>query len=208
MVFDIETAACAEVIPMLPPLSAPGNYKDEAKIAAYIREAESERILKLALEPDSGRIVAIGTDQGVMICPDEPSEMAALENFWAEWTSLKRLKVVGYNVIQFDIPYVITRSRILGVHVPEGLVVKKYGMDSVIDLMQELCFFGVTTMRSMDFWCKRLKLDVPADPISGKDIPGLVEQNHAEAWDAIKKHCALDIIKTTALAARLGYSVR
>lgn len=208
MVFDLETAADPTVIPMLPEIKPAGNLKDPAKIAESIKERTAAQLSDLALTPEYGRIVAIGTDQGTMICPDENAEMAALENFWQEWLSDRRLKVVGYNIIGFDIPFVITRSRILGVTTPHGLTVKKYGMDAVIDLMQELCFFGVTTMRSMDFWCKRLKLDVPADPIKGSEIPGLVEQNTPEAWDAIRKHCALDVIKTTALAARLGYSVR
>lgn len=208
MVFDIETAADPSVIPLLPPLSVPSNWKDPVKIAAYIAEAEAERILKLALEPDSGRIVCLGTDKRVMLCQTEQAEAAALANFWLEWTDPRRLHVVGYRLIGFDIPYVIIRSRILGLSIPKGITVKKYGMDGVTDLMEELRFFGVLPMRSLDFWCNRLKLAVPEDTIRGEDVPALAEQNTPEAWELIRSHCAADIEKTRLLALHLGYSVR
>ena len=39
--------------------SAPSNYKDEDKIAAYIAEKQAESLKTAALDPDYGKIIAI-----------------------------------------------------------------------------------------------------------------------------------------------------
>jgi hypothetical protein len=41
-------------------VKAPSNYKDQAKIAAYIAEAQAERLASAALDLDLARITALG----------------------------------------------------------------------------------------------------------------------------------------------------
>ena len=61
------------------PVSAPGNYKDEAKIAAYVHDKTIEKMSKAALDPALCRIVALGWQREekdmptVMVAPDESS---------------------------------------------------------------------------------------------------------------------------------------
>jgi hypothetical protein len=199
MVLDIETAPDLSVIPLLPPVEAAGNLKDPEKIKASLAERTEKQLATMALEPDYGRIVCIGTDAGVVTCPDEKAEALALAWFWEQWNA-HRSAAIGYNVIGFDLPFILTRSWILGVSCPR-LEIRKYGMPGVLDLMLMLSHNGAKDFRKMDFWIKRLNIDLPDDPVSGKDIPALVEAGN---WAAVTAHCKADVEKTAALATRLG----
>ena len=208
LAFDLETASDLTALPLLGPVTAPGNLKDPAKIAAAIEERTAARDSKLALDPDCCRIVAIGyTDSdGVVVvlpCPDATAERDALRVFWTEWQIVGH-RPVGFNCVGFDLPVLMQRSRILAVDVPH-ISLKKYGSADCDDLMLDLSFGGLTDYKSLGFWCKRLALDVPEDTTSGKDIGALVE---AGDWDAVVAHCRVDVIKTLALAQRLHPGVR
>ena len=201
--FDIETAADTSAIPLLPAMEAPANYKDPDKIAAAIAERTAERNSKLALDADCCRIVAIGYtflpgEAEVVICPTIDAEALALELFWQTFNAPGTYPV-GYNCVGFDLPVLIQRSRILGVSYPR-LSLRKYGSTDCQDMMLDLSHGGLTGYKSLGFWVKRFKLDVPEDTTSGKDVAGFVEAGN---WDAVRAHCRVDVIKTYALAQRL-----
>jgi hypothetical protein len=205
LAFDLETYQDDQVLPWLPPCEAPGNYKDPDKIAAAIAEKTRERNSKLALDPDCCRIVALGyatTGSGgvptVNICQDEADETIALENFWAEWERVGAAPV-GFNCVGFDLPVLVQRSRLLSVSYPR-INLRRYGSPDCYDLMLILNHDGITSAKSLGFWCKRFRLDVPEDTTSGKDIAGMVE---AQDWAAVERHCAIDVAKTWALARRV-----
>lgn len=191
LIFDIETAPDTSALPLLGAPKAPSNYKDPEKIAAYISDQLKTREADMALEPSLCRIVALGTDLGVSVCPDPEVERECLVQFWDAY--LDAGVRVGYNVIGFDLPVLVARSRILRVRVPD-LGLTKYRADGVRDLMLDLSPTG--TYKSMNFWCKRLSLDVPKDESTGADIGALVQ---AGDWNAIAAHCEADIKKTAAL---------
>jgi hypothetical protein len=208
LVFDLETASDESALPLLPPCSAPGNYKDPDKIAAAIAEKMAERNGRLALDPDCCRIVALGyTDVGgdvqVLPCRDEEDEVRALAQFWAAWAIVGE-RPIGYNCVAFDAPVLIQRSRILGVTSPY-ITLRKYGSPDMDDLMLDLSFGGLADYKTMRFWARRLALDVPKDATSGKDIAAFVA---SDDWAAIVEHCRLDVITTAALARRIYPGVR
>lgn len=136
--FDIETEGRPEAIAALPEPTAPANYKDEAKIAAYIAQARVEQAAKAALDPDAGRISAIGLcfndhpQATITVCMtatwDRTSEddavlkaagVVALGGVSEEWLLDKFWRttagesICGYNIIGFDIPYLQRRSMAL-----------------------------------------------------------------------------------------------
>jgi hypothetical protein len=81
----------------------------------------------------------------------------------------------------------------------------KYRHRDVIDLKSLLCDDDRLAWRSLDYYVRRFKLDVPHDPIDGAQIPALVA---AGDWDAVREHLRLDLIKTRALALRVVPSLR
>lgn len=203
-VIDIETFPldnCGEFLD-LSEIAAPANYKDEAKIAAYIAEKKAEIIAKAALDLDLCRVVAIGwlredkIEPRVWVCDVPDAEAQALRNFWDE---LDNRITIGYNQVGFDLPILLRRSLYLGVHAP-ALNLDKYRSPH-IDLQQRLSLNGTKPYRSLNWYCKRFGLDVPCDTNTGKDIAQLVTEGK---WDDVAAHCRADVLKTKALAERMG----
>lgn len=203
LIIDLETAPIADAATYIEPVSAPSNYKDPVKIAAYITEEQAKKTERAALDPDLCRIVALGrviedSVPRVWLCRDEDEERAALQAFW---DGLKGFQIVGFNVNGFDVPVLLRRSQYLGVKTPR-LQVEKYRHPQIIDLMLELSFNGMLSYHGLDFYCKRFALDVPADATTGAQMPDLVA---AGDWAAIEAHLTADLQKTAALAERLGH---
>ena len=92
------------------------------------------------------------------------------------------------------------RSLYLGIRAPQ-IAIDKYRHPQVTDLQQVLSFNGVLQWKTLDFFCKRLQLDVPEDEYTGADVGRLVA---AGDWEAVRAHNLSDVGKTAKLAARLG----
>ena len=203
-VIDIETYPlenCADFLD-LSDIAAPSNYKDPEKIKAYCEDEKAKRISKAALDLDLCRAVAVGwmredwNEPIIEVIRSERYEPEALCRFWRE---LDNRVTVGYNQVGFDLPILLRRSLYLGVPAP-SLNLDKYRSPH-IDLQQRLSLNGTKPYRSLNWYCKRLGLDVPCDETSGKDIGQLVTEGN---WDAVAAHCRADVLKTRALAERMG----
>ena len=205
---DIETAAHPDAAQYLPPATPRKGTKDPDKQAAQIEEKEAALLAGAALDPDLCRIVCLGWDDGIsgasLTCRDEGEERAALVSFWTIWTNrLEGIapRIVGYNVKAFDIPILFRRSLALGVRPSlTTSATHRYRMDIVVDLLEVLSGGNPAHWRSLGFYLKRYGL-APEDPISGAQIPDLVE---AGDWDAIRAHNAADLSATIALAKWAG----
>lgn len=108
---------------MMPEFTAPKNYKDQAKILEYIEAERKEWLEKAALSPVTGRVLAIGvkTSSGSEIfCDDEKTALVA---FWAKVVEFGRARVqlAGFNCYRFDLPFLVRRSWLHGVAVPDGV---------------------------------------------------------------------------------------
>jgi DNA polymerase elongation subunit (family B) len=205
VVFDIETAPISDAATYLERATAPSNYKDEAKIAAYIEDATKQAVAKAALDVDLCRVVALGTwFQGipdsplpnVVTCANEDEERFVLDWFWR---SHQGHAFCGYNILDFDLPVLLRRSLYLGVDVPR-LELGRYKHPRVMDLMQILSYDGKLKFRSLSFYCKRFGIP-DTDTMCGADIGAAIERGD---WDAVRSHCESDVAKTVALAQRLG----
>ncbi len=205
MIFDIETVAIDDAATYIEPVSAPSNYRDEDKIAAYIRKAERDQLAKAALDPDLCRIVAIGWAHSAAEVPrvalfrNEEIEQAELEPFWRDVREAQQ--VIGFGCIGFDIPVLIRRSQYLGVRPAlSAYDLNKYRMSKVQDVLMHLSFTGAQKYHSLEFYCQRFGISVE-DEIRGADIATLYAE---EDWAGIRAHCAADVQKTAKLARRIG----
>ncbi len=161
-VFDIETRPLpeSELTALVPPFDPAevktGNIKDPDKIAAKIAEAEASHrrdfFDKAALDPLTGRVVAIGVmtfdvrgpkglpfnlgGQFSIIGRDDEAQM--LSEFWeiTRGEMGRTNPMIGFNIFNFDLPFLIRRSWKHGVPVPFGLRRGRYWSDQVIDLRE------------------------------------------------------------------------
>jgi hypothetical protein len=154
-IFDIETGAdVPRAMALLPEFDendvAVGNLKDPLKIAAKIgnrRENHEKTWLeRAALLPETGMVLAIG----MLLYPDtDPTiihvNQSSEENMLESWWDLFRMTReqndppwAGFNCDKFDLPFLILRSRILGIRVPRNLRYGRYfNPDYFCDLLNE-----------------------------------------------------------------------
>ena len=209
-----------------------GNLKDAVKKAEKIEEYERKHfdacrdynknveVAKLdhfekfkdsaALNSLTGQVVAIGVissgEARIYGC-DHDSEAYGLGMFWrvvAECLKVSR-PMIGFNIHGFDLPFLVNRSRILGVTVPSCVRVGRYWNPLFIDLMREW-FFGGPGYISLDVLAKAFglpgKMTTTDDGIevSGKDFYKLWQSNRAAA----EKYLVRDLELPAVLAQRMG----
>ena len=199
---DIETVAAPDVEGLLDPIRAPANYKDPFKVLTYQQDKLAERIATASLEPDLCEVVTLGVmragGEPIVMTRQDMDEAFLLAWFWDAVTNCR---LVGFNILNFDLPVLIRRSQLLGVAHPV-VNLDRYRTPH-IDVMERLSFNGRLTYRSLNFYARRFGVElVETDLVVGADIPALVA---AGEWDTIRNHCMCDIRKTTRLAARLGW---
>ncbi len=167
--FNIETRADPEAVARLPEPEAPANYKDPAKIAAYITEKKAAQITQAALDPDAAfassiayrlgendqtrvhilvpesgdidyarEIEDLGCHISAYLYAEEPEraqmERTLLEAFWAAFAETDGY-CAGYNVLGFDLPFILRRSMALQIEPPAILPrMAKYQSDPARDL--------------------------------------------------------------------------
>jgi hypothetical protein len=207
LIVDLETAPIDDAATYVEPVSAPSNYKDEAKIAAYVAEKQGEQVSKCALDPDLCRIVALGSmrpddvEPRVDICPSEVGEALALESFWRRMEPHSfHATLVGFNLLNFDARILLRRSLYLGVKAPD-LQVERWKHPQIEDLMLRLCWNDPYKAHSLSFYVNRFGLPAVDDDVTGADIGELVK---AGDWPKVAQHCRADVLRTLYLARRLG----
>lgn len=126
-----------------------GNLKDQAKIDAKIEAAKKDHDAAVAgygqacedlrkssfdsfradaaLDAATGRILAIGfmNRQGEFVCADGGgSEEQLLHDFWQQVHRCRaeRRSMVGLNIHEFDLPFIVRRSWLLDISVPEWII--------------------------------------------------------------------------------------
>lgn len=203
---DLETLGLTEAKDWVEPISAPSNYKDEQKIADYIREAEAERQARFALDPDCCRIVALGFhdvgvgDPTVYLCSNEYEERQQLTLFWETYAQ-RETRLIGFNSFRFDLPVIVMRSLYLQVKHPVLTFAPAWKAWPHVDLWEKLSLNGARKdVKGLRFYAKRFGIPI-YDDITGKDVAGMIA---AGEWSKVENHCLFDLDLTRALAERLG----
>jgi|SRR5262245_7272872 len=204
VLLDIETAPLSDAAQYLEPIDAPANYKDPIKIEEYVRTKQREQLERAALDVDLCQVVAIGVmqqngpDPFVMLARDVTDEASMLRAFFAK---LDQERIIGFNVLDFDLPVLLRRALYLDIDAPI-IQLDRYRHPRVLDLMQLLSYNGKLKYRSQNFYCRRFGIDIEDDAHEGASIPLLFAEGR---WDEIAHHVACDIKQLQALARRLGF---
>jgi len=213
--FDVETGALpeSEIAAMMPPFDPAevktGNLKDPDKIAAKLAEAEANHrrdfFERAALDPLTGRVVAIGllhlggeslqtaTTFEVIGYDDEAR---TLREFWSACRGdMNRInQMVGFNIFQFDLPFVFRRSWKHRVEVPFGIRRGRYWSDEMVDLREYWQLGDRQSRGSLDSISKHLGL-------GSKDGDGKV---FAELWRTDRERAIAYLRKDVELTARVA----
>lgn len=197
-ILDIETVASPDAEKWIGTVRAPSHYRDPFKIQTYQTEKLAERIATASLEPDLCEVVAVAVDSGQGAEGMTRAELDEQQQLEWIWDRVAGSRLVGFNIMKFDLPVLIRRSQLLGIPYPH-INLDRYRTPHV-DLLNVLSFDGVISFRSLAFYCRRFDIDVPEDIIAGSDIGGLVA---AGEWDLVLAHVLCDVKKTKLLAERI-----
>jgi DNA polymerase elongation subunit (family B) len=220
MFFDIETAANPENLALMPEPKAPGNLKDPVKIEAAIAEKKAELIEMAALDADYGRVLSIGytisIDQPITVhvcgevyfadqCVDvETNKPVLVEYAYCEkdlirgfWEVFARCSgcCVGFNILSFDLPYLMARSMYLGVQVPYLPALAKFRTDPVTDLYAIRYNWGPG--KGLKQVCKLLKIPNDCPDIDGSKVKDLTPEQ-------LREYQASDVKLTIELYKRMN----
>lgn len=161
-----------------------GAVKSAREARNVAVNAVAERKKLLSVTPEFCRIVAMGW---AFSDGDQPESLLAidadheiqddlerrlLESFWSMATDCDRL--VGYNVLGFDLPVIFVRSLIMGVPASKRIDLRPWGTD-VIDLMERR-FTKSKAMKLKDL-ARVLGIPVAAGDVDGSQVAELAEVN-------------------------------
>lgn len=206
IVWDIETGPLpASYLDMVSPeFSAPSNYKDADKIAASIAEQKAKWIERAALSPMTGRVICIAMQDidGTIRVLDGGGDEGILLLQWCEVVNkYKNETFVGFNIKQFDIPFLIKRCWRLGIRpfLRPGINLNR--LDNWIDLRDTWQMGDRQAEGSLDAIGKFL--GVGSKNGHGKDFAQLWESDRAAAMAYVEN----DISITRSIAEKLGVIV-
>lgn len=140
IVFNIETAGLPkdEILHLMPEFSAPSNYKDAEKIQAYKAKKQEEWLLDAAGSALSGKVLAIALQEpckDVAFFADGADETQILQNFWDFYRNHCDCRFVGFGCNGFDIPFLVRRSWLNRVVVP-NIFRGRFLNGNFVDLLQ------------------------------------------------------------------------
>ena len=130
----------------------------------------------------------------------EGDEREMLAEFWHLVERAGR--IVTFNGREFDGPFLMLRSAILGVRPSLNLAGYRYSVERHCDLAEVLSFHGASRERfSLDYWCRRFGITSPKDEgLTGSEVQGAYEAGRIED---IARYCVRDVVATAALHAAL-----
>lgn len=202
IVFDVETAPLPDAADFLEPASAPANYRDPEKIAAYVKEKSDEQVNRAGLDVDLCRVVSLSWDGPLSnygVARNEAGERYLISLFWSMYQAVPGVILCGFNILSFDLLVLLRRSQYLGIDAPH-VVLDRYKTPH-IDLMQKLTWNGAVRARSQKFYLRRFGIPCD-DTVSGADVAGLIEKGD---YETVLTHNRADIVGARALGERLGF---
>lgn len=194
-------------------VTAPAQYKKADSIAEWLREnrdAEAERQwLNTSFDGGLGQIcvigVALGDDDPVSFAVSDLST-AAERQVLSDFFGVVALagagsRVIGHNVIGFDLRFVWQRAMVLGVKPPFNFPrdPRPWG-DQAFDTMT--AWSGVKDRISMDRLCRIFGIDGKGDMDGSKVWPLVRDGRIAD----VAEYCRGDVLRTRALFKRMTFA--
>jgi hypothetical protein len=187
-------------------VKAPGNYKDPAKIAAYIENNADNELRKTALAGLFGEVWCIGWAKG----DDQPrvSSRQALEESEAgllrKWYAALRADDiyspvwVGHNVM-WDLRFLWQRSIVHGIRPTVDLAIDAKPYDDVVrDTM--VLWSGIRDYVSLDNLCFSLGIATKGD-LDGSLVWDYVQDGR---WQEVAEYCADDVERARLIYQRIS----
>jgi len=173
----------------------PKNYKDPAKIEAYVQEARDEDAMKAALKWWTGQIVCIGlkSHKGNWL-PQTwagPNERELLCNLFDLLDREPLPRLIGKSADTFDKPYIIGRALSLNLGLPRAL--RPYRELEDVDHIFGLSARHDQKGRLADY---AFGIGAPMKKGHGTDVAVWFHEAQAgdeKAWEKITNYCAGDV---------------
>lgn len=223
---DIETAADPQLVAVAlaaePRFTAPSNYKDPEKIAAYVEAAAAQWragvVSEAGLTPRTGRVVCVGyQDLDAQEAPrvlrlggpvesgvgfdTEQGLLAAAGTALAVPDTI----VVTFNGAAFDVPFLRWRMVRHGVPVPDCLkpAQGRYMGPRHYDLRLILSDGDRRAHGTLESWAVALGVsDLPhKGGMDGSDVQAYVD---AGRWAELASYCARDVVATAGVWAKIA----
>lgn len=162
--FDIETVpADASKHPALAAM-----YESRKQKGKTVPDDVETFISNTGLSGEFGRIISIG-----YAVNDDPvealwgGEREILEQFWAVAKGVDRF--IGHNIYDFDFPFIMKRSRILGVKPTLTLSFARYRQTPIYDTMREWDLWAHRQC-SLDMLAQAMGLPTSKDKMDGSEV--------------------------------------
>lgn len=163
---------------------APNDYKD------YFEKTEEEK-LKL-LNPIDSKIIAIGIKQDNNYNILSGDEKLILKLFWEELDKNKSETIVGFNIKNFDVPFLTARSFI------NNIKITPFTIKNILDLRENINAFRYGQTRGKLKEYAEL-LGIETMEVDGSDVAKLYFNNEL---DTIKEYLKKDLDITEAVLKR------
>lgn len=185
-------------------LAAVKNYESSTKAA---REGHFAKFKdKAALSPTTGKVLAIGWmsasgEEDTIVFDDERK---MLDEFWSRFETCadRKQPMIGHNILNFDLPFLVKRSWILGVSVPQDVRNGRYWHRLFIDTM-DVWACGSRDYVSLDTLGKLFGCGKKTEGFGGGDFSRMFLGTPEDRKQAMA-YLHNDLTLTLAVAKRLG----
>jgi len=156
------------------------------------------------LDGTFGRIFCISyaIDDGMVHCICNEDEKKVLESFWdaAEDVDL----FVGFNVMDFDLKYIIQRSMIHGVRqrTKVRLSFARYRNEPIFDIMHEWNQWGGRSNVSLDALARAMGLQTPKSKMDGSEVYAYYKKGKIKE---ICDYCNADVEVTRKIYRKMNF---
>lgn len=145
---------------------------------AKIAERREELLDSAALSATTGRIVAIGyfnrvagkksidgISEGAGVPTTPRLEVDLLIGFWSKVMTGRKL--IGFNIKGFDLPFIVRRSVINGLDIPDGVFDGRYFSRQFVDLADYWKCGNSQDYESLDAICRAIGCGAKPDDVEG-----------------------------------------
>lgn len=211
VVFDAETLAqdADLLLARAPEFSAASNLKDPEKIKASI-EAKRQAYLD-----DAGlhwltcevALICLGNDSSNIEAISEGTEADKIYLFLAKANEILQAgqKLIGHNIIGFDLPVILNRARINGIKIPESIGQMSNGRwywnENIVDTLQVITFGNKQDIAGNSVDAIAKACGFPSKLGDGANFGELWRKNKPAAISYCKRDVEIEIL----IAELLGY---
>jgi len=164
---------------------------------------------KGALSALTGEVLAIGyksTKVAIDFVDEENTEAGLLARFWRQYQTIRSTnrKMVGFNISGFDIPFIVQRSWLLGIPVPDSVFSgpQRYLEPVFIDLMKFWSAGAWGNVAKLTVIAQAMGVGAKPEGINGGDFARLFR--NPETRDVAIDYLNNDLEITFGVAERLG----